>query len=566
MSLFVELSIIISVATLLAIVMRFLRQPLIVGHIITGIIVGPLLFDSTSIETFSLFAEIGIAILLFTVGLGLSPKVIKQFGKVALITGIGQVVVTSIVGFAVAQILGFDQVSSIYIAVALTLSSTIIIIKLLSDKRDLETLYAKISIGFLLVQDIIAVLILFIIPLVSTGAVSLQSTGVVILSGIGILTATLLFAIFVIPRLNNFLSHNLELLFLFAITWGIGIATIFNTFGFSLESGALVAGIALSTLPSRHEIMSRLSPLRDFFIIIFFIVLGSQMKLDSILTILPTAIILSLLVLIIKPIIMLVIMGLMGYKKRTSLKTGLTIAQISEFSLVLIALAVTSGHVSPEVQSLITLVGLITIFGSTYLFLHTDKIYRFLEPYLSIFERKNSVEVDVAVTNYPHILFGCNRIGSDFIQTFEKLGKKYIVIDDDPEIVDGLKKRKLDVEFGDASNLDFLDSLPLSSAEIVISTIPDIAVNSLINRAVKTTNNNAIIVVVAHKISDALTLYENGIDYVILPHFLGGQYASELILKFKDTPDEYSRVKEEHIKSLKVRLTAGHEHPEIDPD
>ena len=151
MPLFTELSIIIGVAFAMAVLMNLLRQPLIIGHILTGLLVGPIITSSLSPETFTLFSEIGIAILLFTVGINLNPKTIKEFGTVALVTGVSQIVITSLVGYFVAVCMGFSDISSLYIGVALAFSSTIIILKLISDKGDMETLYAKISIGFLLV-------------------------------------------------------------------------------------------------------------------------------------------------------------------------------------------------------------------------------------------------------------------------------------------------------------------------------------------------------------------------------------------------------------------------------
>lgn len=562
MSLFTELGIVIGVALILSLIMKILKQPLIVGHILTGLIVGPFITDGGSIETFTLFSEIGIAILLFTVGLNLSPKTIKEFGTVSLITGVGQVVITTIVGYFISLWLGFSSITSLYIAVGLAFSSTIIILKLLSDKGDLETLYAKISIGFLLVQDFIAIILLFIIPLISEVGGSLE--GVAIKIGIGILmiVTTFFLAFSIFPKLDNFLSSNTELLFLFSMFWGIGIANLFKFGGFSIETGALIAGISLSTLASRHEISARMSALRDFFIIIFFILLGSKMTFAGIGTMLPEAVILSLLVLIGNPLILMIIMGLLGYKKKTSLQTGFTVAQVSEFSLILMALGVTYGHVTETDLSLVTLIALITIFGSSYLILYSEKIFKILSPYLSIFERAHTHEKRLRTKKHSIILFGCNRIGHDFIEKFKEQKHEFLVIDHNPETVESLYKQGIDVEYGDASNVAFLDEIDASAVELVISTIPDTETNLLINRVLKNKNKEIVILLVANKVVDALGHYDEGVDYVILPHFLGAKYAAELVIKMKDKPEQYSKLKEEHIKALKLRLSIGHEHPE----
>ncbi len=563
MSLFAELSIVIGVAFAMSIVMTLLRQPLIIGHIITGLLVGPMIASSLSPDTFSLFSEIGIAILLFTVGLNLSPKTIKEFGSVALITGISQVLITSVAGYFLAFSIGFNHLTSLYIGVALAFSSTIIILKLISDRGDMETLYAKISIGFLLVQDFIAIILIFIIPLLSTENSSIGNMSLLIGQGIILIALVLFTGFYFLSKINKFISKNIELLFLFATVWGLGIASLFKFTGFSIETGALIAGIALSNLPSRHEISARMTPLRDFFIVLFFIMLGTHMTTTSVMEILPQAIIFSILVLIGNPLILMIIMGILGYKKRTGLQTGFTVAQISEFSLILVAMGVSFGHVSTRALSLVTLVGLITIFGSTYLILYSDKIYKCLSPYLSIFERKSAKDKKLEIVKYPIILFGGNRVGFDFIEEFKKIGKPFLVVDHDPENVETLRKQGINVDYGDAMDIDYLDSLELSQIELVVSTIPDPETNTLINRVVKSWNKDATVVVVSHKIKDALSHYDNGVNYVILPHFLGGQYASKIVVDMHGNLTKRDEIKETHIKTLHDRLSVGHEHPSI---
>ncbi len=320
MHVFAELSILIAIAAGISAIMRLLKQPLIIGHILTGLIVGPLALGLIqSIEIFTLFGEMGIAILLFTVGLNLNPGVIKEFGMVSVITGLGQVTFTAIVGYLISAAVGFPPLTSLYLGIALSFSSTIIILKLITDKGDLESLYAKISIGFLLVQDLIAIMLLFAIPLLSAET-SPSNIIFLLLRGLALLLAVYFGARLLMPKLNNFLSQSLELLFIFAIAWGTGVAALFQSVGFSIESGALIAGVALSTLPSRHEISARLMPLRDFFIVLFFILLGSQMQIANIGSNILIALILSVLVLVGNPLILMAIMGLSGYKKRPAFR------------------------------------------------------------------------------------------------------------------------------------------------------------------------------------------------------------------------------------------------------
>ncbi len=565
-TMFFELSIIISVAALVAIIIRVLKQPLIVSYIISGLIVGPFVFNFIkSFEVFNLFSEIGIAILLFTVGLNLTPHVIKQFGKIALITGLGQVVFTFLATFLVCLLLGWSIIISAYVGIALAFSSTIIILKLISDKKELDSLYAKISIGFLLVQDVVALILLFSIPILSTPNHSWLTIIITLFKGVILAFMTWLISHKILKPLNSFLSHSQELLFIFSLSWGFLIAAIFKLAGFSLETGAFVAGVSLAVLPSRHEISARLVSLRDFFIVVFFIMLGAQMALTDIIETLPIAILLSLFVLIGNPIILMLIMGLFGYRKKTALKTGLTVAQISEFSLILIALGVKFGHLEPKILSLVTMIGLITIFISSYMIIYSDKLYKILEPWLSFFEKKIVKEKATTKYNYPIVLFGCNRIGYDFVEIFSKNKKRFLVVDYDPEITQDLASEGIKVEYGDATDINFIESFNFKNLELAISTIPTLEANTIIVETVRRSNKKATIMMVAHSIKDALKLYNLGADYIILPHFLGGRYAADMLchLNGRFSRRKLAATKHRHLSYLQKRLSLGHDHPII---
>jgi Trk K+ transport system NAD-binding subunit len=225
------------------------------------------------------------------------------------------------------------------------------------------------------------------------------------------------------------------------------------------------------------------------------------------------------------------------------------------------ALGVQLGHVTPSALSLVTLVGLITIFGSTYLVLYSDRIYVWLAPALSFFERRQTHEPRFRRSGYAVVLFGCNRIGYDFLDSLKQMGESFLVVDHDPETIQGLTAGGVAAEFGDAGDPDFLASIDLSKAELVISTVPDNETNLLIYRAAKAANPDSIVMVVAHRVADALAHYEEGVDYVILPHFLGGQHAAELVVKFKKDKGKYEALRGKHIENLQLRIAIGHEHP-----
>ncbi len=570
MEIFLELSIIIGITVLIAGIMKLLKQPLIIGYIITGIIVGPRILNViNSTETMSILSNIGIALLLFIVGLSLSPRIIKEVGKVSLITGVGQVIFTSSIGFLICRLLGFSMTTSLYVAVALTFSSTIIIMKLLSDKGDMGTLYGKISMGFLIVQDFIAIFILMMISSIPAGG---NIGGLIletIIKGAGLLIVLVLMGLYILPRLTKIIAKSQEFLLLFSIGWCLALASLFYYLNFSMEIGALLAGITLSLSPYRYEISSKMKPLRDFFIVLFFILLGSQMVLSDISLYIIPIVLLSGFILIGNPLIVMILMGLLGYTKRNSFLAGLTVAQISEFSLILIALGVRMGHLTNKVLSIVTAVGLITIAGSTYMILYSNRIYPHLSKFLNLFEKKgHKVDEHKYHENneYDIILFGYNRIGYDLMKSFKKIKKKFLVVDYNPDTILKIAKQGFECRYGDASDCELLDELNFSKAKMIYSTIPDFEINLLLIDKVKQCNKNAIVVVVSHQINEAIELYKKGATYVVMPHFLGGKYASAQIEKYGLELDGFLKDRALHMQSLKERKRIGHEHPKHSRD
>jgi Kef-type K+ transport system membrane component KefB/Trk K+ transport system NAD-binding subunit len=563
---FVELSIIIIIAVVIAGIMRLLKQPLVIAYILTGIVVSPYFLNIVkSTDAIATFAQIGVALLLFMVGLNLNPKIIKDVGKVSLITGVGQVIFTSVIGFFIGKLFGFSTIVSIYIATALTFSSTIIIMKLLSDKGDLETLYGRIAIGFLIVQDLIVIAILMVISSIPSGMNYTTLALETVLKGTGVLLLLFLISVYILPRVTKAIAKSQEFLLLFSIGWCFAIATLFYYLNFSIEAGALLAGITLSLTPFRYEISSRMKPLRDFFIILFFILLGSQMVFTNISQYIIPIIIFSVFILIGNPLIVMVLMGFLGYTKRNSFLAGLTVAQISEFSLIFIALGVSVGHLTTEILSFVTIIGLITITGSSYMIIYANKIYPYLSKYLGIFEIKGE-KVDEHKYHkdgiYDIILFGYNRIGYDLLKSFKKIRKKFLVVDYNPETIINLAKEDIDCRYGDASDSVLLNELNLAKAKMIFSTMPDFDTNLLLVTKIRESNKKAIIIVISHQIDGAIELYDKGASYVILPHFLGGHHASTLIEKHGLNINKFMKEKTAHIEHLKKRKGRGHEHPQ----
>jgi Kef-type K+ transport system membrane component KefB len=561
MTTFTELTIIFGFAFLSALIFRILKQPIIISYIFTGIILSQIFLTSPETKPLiELFSDLGVAFLLFIVGLELKLKTLREIGVPSLIIGFLQEFLTILVGFFILKyFLGFSTLISLYLSIALSFSSTIIVLKLITDKGDLEKLYGKLSVGFLLVQDLIAILILFLLPFFVKGLNLLESENFLnIILGISAIFLIPFLSQKFLPKIENFLEKSAEFLFLFSLSFGLGIAALFKYLGFGLEAGALIAGVSLSSLSSNYEIASRLRPLRDFFLILFFILIGSKIILTNFQN-LFLIIILSLFVLIGNPLIMLLMLNPLGYSSKTSFLLGLTSTQISEFSFILINQGVKLGHLSQDILSLTGIVGLLTFFFSTYLFVYAEKIYNLLSPVLKIFERKKLKEEKEEIKTYDYVLFGCDRVGYSFLKFFEK--DKLLIIDYNPEIIKKLKNEGFNILYGDAEEIEFLETLNFSKAKIVISTIPDLETNLIILKEVKRQNPQIISFTTSHRVEDALELYKNGADFVILPYFLGGEYAVNLIKEYGDNKEKYSELREKEINHLRQRLKIGHKHP-----
>jgi Kef-type K+ transport system membrane component KefB len=561
MHIFIEIGLIVLFATVISFIMRFLKQPLIVGYILSGIVVGPYFLNFTqSTEYIELFSKLGITILLFIIGLNLKPDVIREVGKVSILTGIGQIIITSVAGFFVMHSLGFNNTISFYGAIALTFSSTIIILKLLSDRGDLDKLYGKISVGFLLVQDVFATIALLIVSIIGKRDFiegnNLVFSLLLFAKGVAFFIVIYLISKYILPKISSFLANSQELLFLFSISWGIGLAIIFYMLGFSIEIGALAAGVALSSFKFSQEIGSKMKPLRDFFILLFFVMLGSQIIFTNISGIIVPAIILSIFVLILKPLIVIFLVNLLGYKNRTSFFTGLTVAQISEFSLILVALGLSFGHLSREVVSLITLVGIITIPGSTYLILYADKLYPKIQKLLNLLEfRKQTEEEKVEEEKiYDLVIFGYDRVGYDFVNIAQKMKHNYFVVDFDPKSISKLEKNNIPYYFGDAEDINFLEEIGFTKAKAFVSTIPDFKINLNLVSCYRDHNKNGVAIVLSHNIKDTKELYKQGASFVIMPHYLGATNASKMIENYGLKVDAFEKEKLQHLEELEKRL------------
>lgn len=522
---FTEMAVLLLLAAFMGALGVRLRQPLIVAFIAMGILVGPSVLSWVSAnDQIDLLAKFGITLLLFVVGLKLDLHIIRTMGPVALATGLGQVAFTSVIGYFIASAFGMTPVTALYVAVALTFSSTIIIVKLLSDKREVDTLHGRIALGFLIVQDLVVVLVMIgLNALDPAGDVSLtEAAFAVLIKGVGFLLLVGLSMRYFLPRLLHMLSRSQELLVLFAIAWGLALAALGVSLGFSKEVGAFLAGVSLASTPYRDALGARLTSVRDFLLVFFFIDLGAQLDLGLLGAQLVEALVLSLFVLIGNPIIVMIIMGVLGYRSRTGFLAGLTVAQISEFSLILGALGLSLGHISADTVGLITLVGLITISISTYMIIYSHPLYECLAPWIKIFERRRphrevlqDAGPDDAVPQI--ILFGLGRYGSAITRALRERGWRIITVDFNPDLVRAGDSMGYPVLFGDAEDPEFIATLPLGHALWVVSTARERHASLSLVHSLKSLGYRGQTAIAAQAPDDVARLEQAGVDLVLVP-------------------------------------------------
>lgn len=520
---FFEFAALLGISALVGYVGRLFRQPLIVSFIAVGILVGPYGLDLlTSSDKVHLLAELGIALLLFVVGLKLDVNLIRNMGKVALLTGLGQVLFTTVFGYLIAIAFGMSPVTALYVAVALTFSSTIIIVKLLSDKKEIQTLHGQISIGFLIVQDVVVILVMIFLSAFGNPEAEELHVEIlmILLKGFGLLALTAFFMRWVLPWLMHSLAKSQELLLLFAMAWAVTLAALSNFLGFSNEVGAFLGGLSIASTPYKEVISGRLVSVRDFLLLFFFINLGSNLNISLLGDQLFPALTFSFFVLIGNPVIVMIIMGLMGYRKRTSFLAGLTVAQISEFSLILAALGLTLGQINEDTVGLITLVGLITISLSTYLINYSHQIYEKVSPMLSIFEKKvpyrEDVHEKVEKEHFDVVIFGLGTYGRNIAHSLESKGYKVFGVDHDPAAVKHWAKRGKAAMYGDADDPDLPQRLPHNTT-CVISTLPDKEINLALIKYLRLDDSKVKVAVTSYTGRTAKELELAGADLILLP-------------------------------------------------
>lgn len=553
----IEFGVILVIAAVLGVVARFFKQPLILAYLVAGVLIGPFAFGLIkNTQVIENFASIGIIFLLFLIGLELNPKKLLEIGNSALIAAFFQIVFSGMFYFITTMIFHYNPTSAAYLAIALTFSSTAIIVTLLSNRNDLESLHGKLLVGILLIQDFVAIFLLTLISGINSSGPSValvQLSASIVVKALLLFATTFLVSKYVFPAIFARIAKSHELLFLTSLAWCFFLAIITISLGFSAEIGAFIAGVSLASLPYSTHIASKAKPLRDFFLMIFFIYLGTTLVFTNFSTTLLPAIVLSVIVMLVNPIVVTVVLSFLGYRKRTSFITGISLTQVSEFSFLVVALGVKGNILPKEALTLVSTIALITILFSTYLISNSQKIYHILKPLLGFIKtgKKNDDLYNLPEELNNHvILIGYHRMGSIIFKTLKEIGEKVAVIDYDPRRIQELIDQNEICTYADAVDHEVIEQLKPQNAKMLISTIDKIEENQLIFETYKEINKKLQIIMAASNNEDAEELYKLGADLVVVPSLISGDYLSYLLKRISKKEVTLEELKEKEIGTV----------------
>ncbi len=546
----IEITILISIATVFAIFLKLFKQPLLIGYILTGILLGPAGFriikNSELIYTLSIF---GISLLLFTIGIELDIKKLKNLGVRITLISIAEVLGVTGISFFVIYFFEKNIYSALILGFLLSFSSTMVVIKILSDKREVNTLHGRIVFGILLIQDVIAIALLSVL---SSHGYYMSAVVNALLKGIGIFVLAIVSGYFIFPTLFKFISESQELLLIASLTICFLFSSVAYTAGFSIAIGAFAAGVSLASMPYSTEIIGKVRSLKEFFAIIFFISLGMSFYPEKNIALIAA---LLAIVIFVKPLLIFVFNSMAGFEKRTSFITSISLGQVSEFSLIFASEAFILGVVPHSILSIVIILTTLSIITTGYSMKFSKKLYNKFSKFLEFSRRLNLSEYreksskKTTLENHM-ILCGCDCMGKEILQSLRKNKRKFIVIDFNPDIIAFLKNQNVNCIYGDATDEEILERANVKSAKMIISTIPSEEDNAQILWYASHENKNIKKIVTANSLNSIISLYRKGADYVIWPEYLSGEKVNNIMNELAKKQTTLEKIREKHLNKI----------------
>lgn len=549
----VELVAVFVIAVLIGIVFRYFGLPSIIGHVLSGFVIGLSgLISSPSVEVLETLGVLGVTLLLFLVGLEMNWTEIRKVGKEAVYIFLGQalLLIAVYVVFGIFAV-GFSSLSAVLFAIAMTFSSTIVVVKVLSEKRELNSFSGRLTLGILLLQDILAIILLVFLPSVGKG---------ISFAGLGLLLGKILLLVLavnvvghsIISQLMKHVIKTAEDLVLFSLAWfAIVIYGSVKLFGLSPEVGGLLAGLSLSTSWGHFQIISKIRVLRDVFLTMFFVLLGFQVGLGGVDW--KMVLVLVPMIIVVKFLVTHMVSRLTGLSGRNSLLLGIHMTQMSEFSLVVMSAGLLAGLWTEPLVKAVTLAGLFSMALSTILISHSEKLslkISKLSKLLFKFGGKNR-QTKVEFKNHI-VLIGCDRTGKSILSFLKKIEEQTVVVEFNPKAVNELKRKGERVIFADATDPDILELANIAEAKLIISTIKSVNDSLALISELKNNKIDVPIIADAESLAQAKELYAAGVSYVIFPHFVSGWHMGQMVKKFgndKEILVKYRKKQDNILKS-----------------
>lgn len=528
---------------------KSLKLPSLVGYIIAGIVFG--LFLPEDFKSIGNLAQIGTILLLFSIGIELSLTSLSKFLKVAVIGSIIQILLVTFSSFIILNLFHFSQVTSLILAIGFSLSSTAVVVKLLSERGEMETIHGGIMLGWLLVQDLAVIPIMVILPVLtnldSGWAISI---GLALIKAAVVVGATVVLGKMVIPYFIHKVAeaNSRELLLLFSVGLALGTAAITSVFGISPALGAFLAGIVISDSQEHHAIFAETRPLRDLFMALFFVSLGFLVNPRIVLDQLPLIISLALIVLILKAVVVFFVSTFFGYRGKTAVAASLGLAQVGEFAFVIFSAAMSLSLISPENTTLGISVTLLTLILTPLFFGGALPFWRWARKF-SLFsggEKRDFVAEDF---NDHIIICGYGRVGKWVGKALIGFGIPFVVIEYNQNVVNELKEGGISVLYGDPTEPEVLEAVGIRDAKAVILAIPDRVAQETLIAYTQSVAPNVKIISRAHLDSDWEKLKTLRVDKIVQPEF---EAAIEIIRSVLISRGKNHEEISDAVKSLRV--------------
>ena len=524
-----QLGLLILVITLFSLGVKVLRQPIIIGYVASGILFSLFLVDNSISEIVLLFGELGILFLLFVMGIEFDIRNVKVFGKNIFISSFFQSLIFFIVGFGVAKLFTLSNIESVYVGIVFMFSSTLLVAKLLEDKKETQSLHGRLIITTLIIQDIIAIVAITLLQALNSN--SLEMAALFPLYGAGLLLISYIFGRYCVEPLFKFSSRYCELLLISSLGLCFLFAEIANYLKYSPSIGAFIGGVILGSTIYRDDLIAKLSPLIIFFNMLFFVGLGFQIDFELSRNFVGLLVALFVLSIVLKPIIFYITYRSIGFDYKTSLQSGIYLGQASEFGIIIL---LSLSQLNQMVLSSVIILVVSTMIFSSYSIKYSQKILKFLLPHFKgvdafFFTREYDTK-DVSITK-PIIFFGYIK-DNYFLEHASFSSKSIFVIENDPMMIKELKQEKIGHLFCSTYLTDFLKHIHFKDPQVVISNRINLSENMIILKTIKAINQKCLVILYAKNSKSALKLYENGADFVICFDILKEEYIDEVLHDF----------------------------------